>query len=49
MISQVLPLGTTNISQCSEQFRLEFNATLLSYQNDFGVMDEEFERMELDL
>ena len=44
MISQVLQTS----AYVKEQFRSEFNAVLLSYQIDIGVMDEEIERMELE-
>ena len=44
MISQVLQTSAA----VKEQFRSEFNAALLSYQIDIGVIDEEIERMELE-
>ena len=44
MRSQVLQTS----ANVKEQFRSEFNAALLSYQIDIGVMDEEIERMELE-
>ena len=44
MISQVLQTS----ANVKEQFRSEFNAALLSYQIDIGVIDEEIEHMELE-
>ena len=46
-MSMIIQVQQTSAS-VKEQFRSEFNAALLSYQIDIGVMDEEIQRMELE-